>query len=237
MFASPLRAAAIAAAALGLSACGANYGFGIGTPGYYDPYYGGYGYKSGYGYNVGYGGYSPYGYSPYGYSRYGSGYGYSPYFGWHDGYYYPGTGYYVYDRYRRPYRWSGTQERYWRDRQRTYSEATKQGVREMLANWQDFRNDRRKDDRGYRAERRDDLGELRRGEVTREEFRTDRRADRRAYRAERREDRRELRRTSRDEGASRASRPTREQRQADRAERRQQRQARIEQRREVRGDD
>ena len=41
--------------------------------------------------------------------RYGGygGYGYgSPYYGWNDGFYYPGTGYYVYDRDRRPHRWT-----------------------------------------------------------------------------------------------------------------------------------
>ena len=36
------------------------------------------------------------------YGGYGYGYG-SPYYGWYDNYYYPGTGYYVYDTYRRPH--------------------------------------------------------------------------------------------------------------------------------------
>lgn len=243
MFASPLRAAAIAAAALGLSACNAAYGIGLGSPGYYDPYYDGYGYKSGYGYNTGYGyGYdSGYGYGypsgGYGHSPYGYGYGsgFPSYYGWNDGYYYPGTGYYVYDQYRRPHRWSGPQERYWRDRQRTYSDATQRGVREMLANWGDFRRDRRQDNKAYRVERRDDRRELRRGTVTREEYRTDRRDDRRAYRVERREDRRELRRETRDAGAAMRARLIREQRQASRSERRATRQEQLQQRRE--GDD
>ena len=98
-----------AGTSLGGCAYGGLGGLSVGT-GYGSPY--GYGYGSQYGSPYGYGGYgSPYGYggygSPYGYGGYGSPYGYggyggySPYYGWHDGYYYPGTGYYVYDRDRR----------------------------------------------------------------------------------------------------------------------------------------
>ena len=83
--------------------------------------YGGYGgYGDGYGYapyggvslGVGYGG----GYGDYygGYGGYGGYYG-SP-FGWYDDFYYPGTGIYVYDSYRRPHRWNDTQRRYWSQR-------------------------------------------------------------------------------------------------------------------------
>jgi hypothetical protein len=70
----------IAAVSLGLGGCAYNgLGMGVGT---------GYGYNDyGYGY-----GYSPYGYSPYAYNGYGSPYG------WYNGYYYPGTGGWVYDR-------------------------------------------------------------------------------------------------------------------------------------------
>ena len=39
-------------------------------------------------------------------------YGYPGYYGWYGGFYYPGNGIYVYDRYRRPYRWNGNQQRY-----------------------------------------------------------------------------------------------------------------------------
>jgi hypothetical protein len=84
-----IRAALIVlAASAGLSACtsfgpyggiGVGVGSGYGSYGY-DPYYSGYGYGS------------PYGY----YSGYGSAYGYDP-FGWYNGFYYPGTGYWVYD--------------------------------------------------------------------------------------------------------------------------------------------
>ena len=79
---------------LGLSACTTPYGYsgvsvGVGNGGY-----GGYGYDG-----YGYGGYGGYGYP--GYGDYG-GYGYPSYWGWYDNYYYPGTGYYVYRRDRRP---------------------------------------------------------------------------------------------------------------------------------------
>lgn len=79
----------IAAVSLGLGGCAYNgLGMGVGT-----------GYGSGYGYgydNYGYG-YDRYGYG-YGYSPYYSPYGYNPYGGWYNGYYYPGTGGWVYDR-------------------------------------------------------------------------------------------------------------------------------------------
>ena len=92
MFNHRFKAAAIAlAASAGLSACtslgpygGTNVGVSYGN---------GYGYGSPYGYGYG----SPYGYgygSPYGYANPYGGY---PYYGWYDGYYYPGTGYWVYD--------------------------------------------------------------------------------------------------------------------------------------------
>lgn len=116
-----LRLAALAAATLGLSACGYNglySGVSIGAGnGYYgDPYYGGYGGYGGYGYGAGYG------------------YGMSPY-GWYDGFYYPGTGFYVYDSYRRPHRWSDRHRRYWTQR-REQSLAT--GFRRIATNWSEF---------------------------------------------------------------------------------------------------
>lgn len=79
-----LRSAAIIAlAGVGLGGCAYN-GLGVGV-GYGDPYgYNGYGYDP-YGYRSAY-------YNPYGYSRYGS-----P-FGWYNGFYYPGSGWYVWDR-------------------------------------------------------------------------------------------------------------------------------------------
>jgi hypothetical protein len=120
-----LRSAAIVlVAAVGLGGCATYSPFGYGNgvsvsygDRYHDPYYDRY---------------SPYA-SRYG-SRYGYGYGagYAPY-GWYDGYYYPGAGYYVYDRYRNPYYWSDGQRRYWTVRHKDPS------VREV---WADFARDR-----------------------------------------------------------------------------------------------
>lgn len=122
-----LKTAALAiAAGVGLSGCaygpygGLGVGVGYGND-YYDPYYGSRYYGSGY--------------SPYGY---GYGYG-SPYYGWNNGYYYPGSGYYVYDRYRRPYRWTDTQRRYWQWRQRG-SQPSSSPVGRVIENWADFQN-------------------------------------------------------------------------------------------------
>ena len=47
--------------------------------------------------SAGYGGYGPY------YGGYGGYGGYGRRYGWYDDYYYPGTGIYVYDSYRRPH--------------------------------------------------------------------------------------------------------------------------------------
>jgi len=116
----------VAAGAIALGGCaydGLGLGMGYGDPyygggyGYGSPYYGGYGYGGsrvsiGVGYGSGYGGYG-YG-SPY-YGGYGYGYG-SPSYGWYDDYYYPGTGYYVYDSYRRPRAMTTAQRQYWTSR-------------------------------------------------------------------------------------------------------------------------
>jgi hypothetical protein len=76
----------IAAVSLGLGGCAYNgLGMGVGTGYGYDDY--GYGYD-----RYGYGGYDPYGYNRYAYNRYGSPYG------WYNGFYYPGSGLWVYDR-------------------------------------------------------------------------------------------------------------------------------------------
>lgn len=99
MFAKRMTIAGLVfAAGLGLAACTDGYGYsgvsvGYGSGGYYDDYY------------------DPY----YGNGYYSSAYG-DPYWGWYGDYYYPGTGYYVYDRYRRPYRWNDSQRRYWESR-------------------------------------------------------------------------------------------------------------------------
>ena len=95
----PLNIALILAAGATLGGCSSYYGG-----------YGGYGGRSGVSIGIGTGGgyYDPY----YG----GAYYGGSPYWGWNDGFYYPGTGYYVYDRYRQPHRWTAAQQRYWTER-------------------------------------------------------------------------------------------------------------------------
>jgi hypothetical protein len=63
------------------------------------------------GVNVGYGnGYyyddDPYGYGPYAYAP----------FGWYDGYYYPGNGYWLYDRGGGRHRWDDRHRQYWEHR-------------------------------------------------------------------------------------------------------------------------
>jgi hypothetical protein len=68
------------------------------------------------------GGYYPYRYSPY------------SYYGWYDGYYYPGAGYYIYDSYGRRHRWS--------DRHRHYWEGRRDGRRDRGENWDGYRRDR-----------------------------------------------------------------------------------------------
>ena len=113
-----LRLAALAlTSAIALSGCA--YGM------YDDGYgYGGYGPYSGSGVSIGIGygsGYGGYGYGS-GYGGYGYGYPYGGYyggydpFGWYGDYYYPGSGIYVYDRYRHRHQWTDEQRRYWSDR-------------------------------------------------------------------------------------------------------------------------
>lgn len=104
----------------------------------YDNYGMGYGYGGGYGYN-GYYGDSGYA-GPY-YGDYGSGYG-APYFGWYGDYYYPGTGIYVYDSYRRPRTWSDQERSYWTNRRPAMSSSSGQTVT-VRENWSGF--NRRRD--------------------------------------------------------------------------------------------
>ncbi len=117
----------VLAAGLGLSACASDGYYGgasLGYGGYYgDPYYDGY-----------YGGY---------------GYGYAPsYYGWYGDYYYPGTGIYVYDRYRRPHRWSSSQQRYWSRRAAHYRREHRDWRGDNRGNWGAWnRSDRDRGDR------------------------------------------------------------------------------------------
>jgi hypothetical protein len=177
---------------VGLSGCATldpYYGasVGVGSP-YYNDYYGsGYGGYGGYPSYGGYGGYATYGGygSPYG------GYG-SPYGGWNGGYYYPGTGAYVYDQQRRRYPISTAQRRYWE--QQRIVRSRNPAIRE---NYREYRGERRDDRRAYRVERREDRVARDAGTVTREQYRVDRRQDRREYRQDQRQDVRELRRENR----------------------------------------
>ncbi|MET0180880.1 MAG: hypothetical protein ABW194_10430, partial [Novosphingobium sp.] len=134
-----------------------------------------------------------------------SGYG-SPYYGWYDGFYYPGTGYYIYDNGGRRHRWSDGHRRYWegrrggRDARANWSGYRRDRIedrREVRQNRQVFRQDRRDDRADFRNERRDDRRAFRQGQVTRQEFRRDRRDDRADFRTERRQDRQQLRRENR----------------------------------------
>jgi hypothetical protein len=111
-----MRTRALILAALGsaaLAGC-ADYGYG--------------GYGSGLSVGLGYGG---------GYGGYGGYYG-DPYFGWYDNYYYPGTGIYVYDTYRRPHRWSDSQQRYWSQRRNTVLSDSRTRNRNLSENWSGF---------------------------------------------------------------------------------------------------
>jgi len=62
-----------------------------------------------------------------------------PGYGWYDGYYYPGSGYYVYDQHRNAHRWSDAQRRYWEWRQQG-SPRTTRGTAGIIQNWADFNN-------------------------------------------------------------------------------------------------
>jgi len=87
------------ASAMALGGCAYDDGYGYGGVSIGTGYYGGGGY-----YGDGY--YGPYGYAPGGYG------------GWYNDYYYPGRGYYVYDRAGARHRWNDSQRRYWEARRK-----------------------------------------------------------------------------------------------------------------------
>lgn len=121
-----------------LSGCAYGYGsYGGG----YGPYSGlsvGVGVGSGFGYGDYYGGY------PYG------GYYSDPYWGWYDGFYYPGTGYYVYDSYRRPHVWNDRQRRHWGDRRDRWARrGGSDDHHRWRNNWRDFSHRDRDRDRDH----------------------------------------------------------------------------------------
>jgi len=159
-------AVALLGASLGVSACATDgYGYGgvsAGYGGFYgDPYHGGYG------------------------AAYaGAGYG------WYDGFYYPGTGAFVYDRYRRPQRWNDGQRRYWQGR-------PGYGNPQVRANWRDFRRDVAGERRDYRGDLRANRQAYRGGTIDRGQFLQGRRDARQEYRSDVRRDYRDLRRQNR----------------------------------------
>ena len=72
------------------------------------------------------------------------------YFGWYNNYYYPGTGYYVYDTYRRPHVMTTTQRQYWSSRSPALRTTTRT-VR-VQPNWSGF--NRRATAHSTRADRK-----------------------------------------------------------------------------------
>jgi len=115
----------ISAAAVALGGCAyGDVGLGLG--------YGGYGGYGDYGYAYGpYGGYGAY-------PGYYGGFG-APYYGWYDSFYYPGSGIYVYDSYRRPRTWTSRERNYWMGRQRSTSTTTTTTTK---PNWSGFNRHR-----------------------------------------------------------------------------------------------
>ncbi len=155
MFASLRTPLLAVGAALTLSAC--TYGTGLSL-----------GVGSGYGYGGGY-------YDVYNDPYFSGRYGYTPNYGWYNNYFYPGNGYYVYDRRGGRYTYNDDQRRFW-DRNRGY-----------IRSRQDLRDYERYDRRtpqgqAFQRERLRDREALGRGEVTQEQFRANRRDDRQTYR-------------------------------------------------------
>jgi hypothetical protein len=137
---------------------------------------------------------STYGGYGYGGSYYGSSVGlsYGPSYGWYDDFYYPGSGYYIYDRGGRRHAMNQQQRRYWLNRARTPEDR-----RQIRQNYRAFRTDRQGDRAQFQAERRANREALRSGQITRDQFRAERRSDRRAFRQGLRHDQRALRQNNR----------------------------------------
>lgn len=138
--------------AFGTAACTDGFGYGgaslgYGSAYYADPYFAGGGWG---------GGLAP---------------GFGGPFGWYNDFYYPGTGVFVYDRYRRPFRWNDAQRRYWQGRPGWNAPGAR-------ANWNAFRRDYRAGAPGFR-------GDIRRDP---RQFRNDARPDWRARRPDNRGD-------------------------------------------------
>jgi hypothetical protein len=182
-----------AGSALALSGCAyGDLGLGLGG-GYGSPYgtYGTYGYGSPYygGYGSPYGGY---GYGPYGgygtYPGYYGGFGYGmPYYGWNDGYYYPGSGYYVYDANRQAYPMTSSQQTYWMSRQPKGTTTTPTTTTPVKPNWSGFSKPPSLSPSAQQRldQRRADAAERRADRVTMRAEHASTRADRESARAER----------------------------------------------------
>lgn len=104
-----LKIAALAAAGIAVSGCTYDMGLGYASDGYYDDYYD----------CDPYGGYDSYYSCDYGHGFYNIGYG----GGWYDNYWYPGYGFYLFDRYGSRYPMRDNHRRYWGEqRHRWYRE-------------------------------------------------------------------------------------------------------------------
>lgn len=89
-------------------------------------------YDDGYGYSgvsVGYGSGGYYGYDDPWYR------GYGPNYGWYDGFYYPGHGYWLYDRNGHRHRWSDRHRRYWEGRRHEWRDRDRDRDRDHAGNW------------------------------------------------------------------------------------------------------
>lgn len=163
-------------------------------------------------------------YDHYGYptSRVSVGVGYgAPYYGWYDGFYYPGTGFYIYDRRGTRHRWSQRYRDYWvvrRPRDRRYYDNWAGYDAPHRYRGQPRYRDQRRDYREDRRDRRDRRGDARR-DRREDRWDGDRRRGARDDRARGRDDRR-----ARDRDDRRSSRDRRNRR--DRGDRRRDRQPR-----------
>ena len=63
---------------------------------------------------------------------YYGGFSADPYWGWNGDFYYPGTGYYVYDRQNRRHRWNDSQRGYWQGRTQAWH------GRQVRPMWRDY---------------------------------------------------------------------------------------------------
>lgn len=101
-----LKIAALATAGMAVSGCTYDMGLGYASDGYYDDYYD----------CDPYGGYDSYYSCDYGHGFYNIGYG----GGWYDNYWYPGYGFYLFDRYGSRYPMRDNHRRYWGEKRHNW---------------------------------------------------------------------------------------------------------------------